>query len=39
MLVESYLILKEEVGASIPSCEISSKFDKNLIGGQLPHVL
>ena len=31
--------LKEEVGGSIPGCEISSLLDKNFPGGQLPHVL
>ena len=30
--------LKEEVDGSIPGCEISSLLDKNLSGGQLPHV-
>ena len=31
--------LKEEVGGWIPGCEISSLLDKNLPGGQLPHML
>ena len=30
---------KEEVGGSIPGCEISSPLDKILPGGQLPLVL
>jgi hypothetical protein len=40
MIVERYPNLKEEVGGSIPGCEISSLLDKrNLPGGQLHHVL
>jgi hypothetical protein len=40
MMVERYPNLKEEVGGSIPDCEISSLLDKkNLLGNQLHHVL
>ena len=39
MIVERYPNLKEEVGGSIPDCEISSLLDRNLPGGQLPPVL
>jgi hypothetical protein len=41
MEVENFKqILKEKVGGSIPSCEISFLLDKkNLLGGQLSHVL
>ena len=38
MMVERRPNLKEEVDGSIPGCEISSLLDKNLSGGQLPHV-
>jgi hypothetical protein len=38
-MLERYPNLKEEVGGSNTSCEISSLLDKNLPGGQLPHVL
>ena len=38
-MVERYPNLKEEVSSSIPGCQISSLFDKNLPSGQLPHVL
>ena len=30
MMVERYPILEEEVGGSIPGCEISSQLDKEL---------
>ena len=36
MMVETYPNLKEEVGGSIPDCEVSSLLDINLSGGQLP---
>jgi hypothetical protein len=40
MMLERYPNLKEEVGGLVPGCEISSSLDrKNLLGGQLPHVL
>jgi hypothetical protein len=39
MMVERYSNVKEEVGSSNPSCEISSLPDGNLPGGRLPHVL
>jgi hypothetical protein len=39
MMVERYPNLKEVVGGSIPDCKISPLLDKNLPGGQLPHVL
>ena len=39
MMVEKYPTLKKEGGGSIPICEISSPLDRNLLGGQLPHVL
>ena len=39
MMLERYPNLKEEVGGTIPDCEISSLLDRNLPGGQLPHVL
>jgi hypothetical protein len=40
MMVERYPNLREEVGNSIPGCEISSLLDqKNLPGGQLPLAL
>ena len=40
IIVEGYPNLKEEVGGSIPDCEISSLLDeKNLPGGEQPHVL
>jgi hypothetical protein len=40
-MVERYPNLKEEVGGSIPGCEISSPLclTEDLPGGQLPHVL
>ena len=39
MMVERYPNLNEEVDGSIPGYDISSLFDINLPGGQLPHVL
>ena len=39
MMVERYPNFKEEVGGSIPGCEISSLHDIILPCGQLPHVL
>jgi len=41
MIMETFLYLKEEVGGSIPGCEISSLqyVTENLPDGQLPHVL
>lgn len=39
MMVERYPNFEEEVGGSIPGCEMSSLLDKNLQGGQLPYVL
>ena len=39
MTVERYPNLKEEVGSLIPNYEFSSLLDRNLPGGQLPHVL
>ena len=39
MMVEGYPNLKEEVGASIPDCEIFSPLDINFPSGQLPLVL
>ena len=39
MMAERYPSLKEEVGGSIPGCEITSLLDRNLSGGQPPHVL
>ena len=38
MMVDRYSSLKEEVGGSIPDCEISSLLDINMLGGQFPHV-
>ena len=34
MMVERYPNLKEEVGSSIPGCDISSLLDKKLPGGE-----
>ena len=39
MMMERYVNLKEEVGSSIPGCEISSLIDGNLSIDQLSHVL
>jgi hypothetical protein len=41
MIMETFLYLKEEVGGSIPGCEISSLqyVTEYLPDGQLPHVL
>ena len=39
MMAERYPNRKEEVGGSIPGCEISSLLDRNLPGGQLTPVL
>ena len=39
MMVESYPNSKEEVGSSIPGCEITSLLDKFFVSGQLPPVL
>ena len=38
-MVERYPNLKEEVGGSIPNCEISSLLDRILPCGQVPHML
>ena len=39
MVVHRYPSLKEEIGGSIPRCEISSLLDINSPRGQLPLVL
>jgi hypothetical protein len=39
MMMERYPNLKEEVGGSNPSCEISSLPDEKLAGGQPPPML
>ena len=39
MIVERYPNLKEEVGGSIPGCEISSLLDRNLALASRPSIL